>query len=50
MDYGRIVGFNPIWVQTNLAEMVGMLKRVGLQTNMVKTKAMVFTLGFIRVQ
>ena len=46
-DAGIIAGKNLIWVQRTLSAMVKMLKRVGLQTKLGKTKAMVFTPGFI---
>ena len=44
---GRIVGRNTIWMQTALTVMVRMFERVGLQKNLIKTKAMVYKLGFI---
>ena len=37
-DDGRISGRNPIWVLTNLKVLVRMFYRVGLQTNLGKTK------------
>ena len=46
-DDGRISGRNPLWVKTTLKAMVRVFERVGLQTNMGKTKAMVYTPGFI---
>ena len=46
-DCGRIAGRNPIWVQTALTSMVIIFGRVRLQTNIINTKSMVFTLGFI---
>ena len=49
-DYGQIAGRNPIWVQTTLTAMLRRFERVGLQTNLGKTKATVCTLGFILVQ
>ena len=49
-DDGRIAGRYPIWVQTALTTILRMFERVGLQTNLNKTKAMVCTPGFIWVQ
>ena len=46
-DDERIVGQDPIWVQTELTAMVRIFERSGLQTNMGKTKAMICTPGFI---
>ena len=46
-DDGRIVGPDPFWVQTTLMAMVRMFKKVGLQTNLGKTKSMVCIPGFI---
>ena len=46
-DDGRIAGRDPIWVQAALTKMVRMFERVGLQTNLDKTKAMICTPGFI---
>ena len=46
-DDGRIGGLNPIWVQTALTDMVRMFDRLGLQTNLSKTKSMVYTPRFI---
>ena len=43
----RIAGRNPIWVQTILTVVVRMFERVGLQTNLGKTKEMVGTHSFI---
>ena len=40
---------NPIWVKKSLTALVLMFDRVGLQTNLGKTKAMVCTPGFIWV-
>ena len=37
-DDGRIAGRNPIWVQTILQAIVRMFERVGLQTNLGRTK------------
>ena len=45
---GRIAGRDLIWVQTVLTTMVIMFERVGLQTNLNKTKAMMSTPGLIR--
>ena len=49
-DNDIIAGQNPMQVQTTLAAMVRILDRVGLITNIGKTKAMVCTPGFIWVQ
>ena len=46
-DGGRISGRDLIWVQTALTTMVRMFERVGFQTNLNKTKAMICTPGFI---
>ena len=46
-DDGRISGRNTILVQTALTAMVIMFERVGLQTNMSKTKAMICTPWFM---
>ena len=46
-DYGRIVGRDPIWVQAEMTTMVRMFERVGLQTNLDKTKAIICTSGLI---
>ena len=46
-DDGRIAGRDPIWVQTELTTMVRNFERVGLQTNLNKTKAMIFIPGFV---
>ena len=46
-EYGQIAGHNPIWVQTTLTEMVWMFNRMGLLTNIGKTKATVYILGLI---
>ena len=46
-DDGCKVGRNPIWVQKNLTSVVRIFDRLILQTNLGKTKAMVFTLVFI---
>ena len=46
-DDSRMTGCNPIWVQKTLTEVVQMFERVGLQSNLRKTKVMVCTLGFI---
>ena len=45
--YVRIVGGNPIWVQSTLTTLVRMFEQVGLYNNLVKTKSMTFTTGFI---
>ena len=47
---GRISVHNLIWVQTTLPAVVMMFERVELQKNLGKTKAMVYTPGFIWVQ
>ena len=44
---GRIEGGDPIWVQAALTKMVRMFDRVGLQTNLDNTKAMICTPGFV---
>ena len=46
-DGGRIVGNNPIWVQTTLVAVVRMFNRVRLLKNLDKDKAMVCNPGFI---
>ena len=46
-DYRRIVGQDPIWVQTVLTTMVRIFERVDLQTNLNNTKATICTPGFI---
>ena len=47
---GLIAGNNPIWVQMKLTAVVSIFDRVGLLTNIGKTKAMVCTPGFIKGQ
>ena len=47
MDGGRIAGRYHIWVQDALMVTAEMLQRVGLETNLEKTKALVCTLGYI---
>ena len=47
---GQIAGRNPIWVQSTVSATLRIFKRLGLQTNLGKAKAMVCTLGFIRDQ
>ena len=47
VDDGRIAGRKPIWVQTTLMVVVRMFGRVGLQTNLVNTKIMVYNTVFI---
>ena len=42
-----ISGFNSIWIHTTLTMVVIVFERVGLQTNLGKTKEMVCTLGLI---
>ena len=49
-DDGRIVGRNLIWVHPELTAIVTMFERVGLNTNIIKTKTMVLPPGFIWVQ
>ena len=44
---GRILGCNPIWVQTTLTAMVRIFKMLVLLKNIGKTKSMVCTPGFI---
>ena len=44
---GRIAGKDPFWVQTILTVMISMFEIVGLQKNLIKTKAMACTPGFI---
>ena len=46
-NYRRIARQDPIWVQVTLTTMVRMFERVGLQTNLDKTKAVIFTPEFI---
>ena len=46
-DGGRIVGRNPIWVQTNLKARVRFFERLGLLTNIGDNKEMVCTPRFI---
>ena len=46
-DDGRITGRDTIWVQEALKTMVRMFERFILQTNLNKTKAVIFTPGFI---
>ena len=49
--YGvQIAGRDPDWVQDAMLVTVDMFFRVGLETNLDKTKTVVFTLGFIWVQ
>ena len=44
---GCIAGRNPIWVQGTLMTLVQMFERVGIDTNMGKTKFMTCPPGFI---
>ena len=44
---GRIAGRNHEWVQDALNVTVAMFQRMGLETNLDKTKVMVCTPGFI---
>ena len=46
-DDGSIAGRDHEWVQETLTVTVAMFQRMGLETNLDKTKAMVCTLGFI---
>ena len=46
-DYVCIAGCNSIWFQTTMTAIVRMFKREVMHTNLVKTKAVVCTLGFI---
>ena len=46
----RIAVRNPIWVQTALIAMVRIFDRVGLHTNLIKTKSIVCTPEFVWVQ
>ena len=46
-DDVRISGCKSIWVQTTLTAVVSIFDRVGLQTNLGKTRSMVCTLGLI---
>ena len=46
-DDGRKAGRYPIWVQAALMKMVMIFDRVGLQTNLNNTKAMICASGFI---
>ena len=46
-DDRRIAGRNPFWVKISLTAMVIMFERVGLQTNLIKTKPIVCTPGLI---
>ena len=43
----QIARHNHIYVQTTLTAMVSMFDRVGIHTNLVKTKAILYTPGFI---
>ena len=46
-DDGQISGRFTIWVQTSLKTMVRIFYKVGLQTNLNKTKAVICTTGLI---
>ena len=46
-DNGRIAGRYHIWVQDALTETVEMFRRVGIDTNLEKTKALVCTPRYI---
>ena len=50
VDDGRIVGQYHEWVQDALTMTVAMFLRMGLETNLEKTKAMVCTPGLIWVK
>ena len=47
VDDGRIAGKDQEWVQDALTITLAMFWRMGLETNLEKTKAMVCTTGFI---
>ena len=47
VDDGRISGQELIWVQASLTKMVRIFERIGLQTNLNNTKAIICTTGFI---
>ena len=47
MEDGRIAGRDHEWVQNALTVTVAMFRRMGLETNLEKTKLMVCTPGFI---
>ena len=47
INYGRIAGQYPIWVQTVLTTMVRMFEKVGLWTNLNQTKDMICKTGFV---
>ena len=46
-NYGRIAGRDHEWVQDALMLTVDMFRRMGLDTNLGKTKSMFFMPGFI---
>ena len=46
-DDRRVVGRDHIWAQDALMVAVVMFRRVGLETNLEKTKALVCTPGYI---
>ena len=46
-DDGRIAGHDHMWIQDALLVKVAMFLRMGLETNLEKTKAMICTSGFI---
>ena len=48
-DNGMISGRDHIWVQDSLTVSVAMFRRMGLETNLDKTKAIVCTPGYIWV-
>ena len=46
-DDSRILGQDHVWFQDALSATVEMFRRMGLETNLEKTKTMVFTPRFI---
>ena len=46
-DGGQILGRNPYWLHKELETTIEMFIRVGMEKNLEKTKAMVFTPGLI---
>ena len=46
-DDGHISGQYSIWVQTTRTAMIRIFKRIGLQTNLGRTKSIICTPGFI---
>ena len=49
VDDDWIAGKDKIWVQDALTVTVPMFRRLGLETNLEKTKTLVFTPGYIWV-